>query len=182
MVCRRAIKSERVQEFKTLNLSQGFTVKLYFHFNGCFINKTRGKVSAGVKSWRRASTYSELVFPSLMGNARWGQKWERAAAQSEGNILVMRRFLPKEDVSLSSQHAYYSAPFSGLIKTRWNDEVFNGSRERGGKLWGESVCFLNDTFEDRAWFTRYTGCSGILFYHKALVLSNQHHKINVADI
>lgn len=84
--------------------------------------------------------------------------------QNEGNILVVGRFQLKEDVSLSSQHAYYSAPFSGLIKTRWNDGVFNESRERGGKLWGESVCFLNDTFEDGSWFTRYTGRSGFPFF------------------
>lgn len=37
------------------------------------------------------------------------------------NILVMKSFLLKGGISLSSQHAYYFAPSSGFIKTRWNN-------------------------------------------------------------
>lgn len=42
----------------------------------------------------------------------------------------------KEDISLRSQHAYYTAPSSGFIKTRWNTLGFlYERRELGENKW-----------------------------------------------
>lgn len=81
-------------------------------------------------------------FLTLMGNTSRGPTGEQARMQKMWNILVMRSFLQKGDISLRSQHAYYSAPSSGFIKTRWKTLVFFIRAQRACWKYEEKVFSL----------------------------------------
>lgn len=86
-----------------------------------------------------ALTPTRARFLNLMGNTGRGPGYEQAMRQKVWNILVMRSFHQKGDISLRSQHAYYTAPTSGFIKTRWNTCAFYKSRESSVKIGGEGT-------------------------------------------
>lgn len=81
---------------------------------------------------------------NLRGNTSRRPRCEPERMQRVRNNLVMTSFHQKGDISLRSQHAYYSAPSFGLIKSRW--KTFYMSRMSLVKITGESFVF-NDRFE-----------------------------------
>lgn len=92
----------------------------------------------GVPAVERTPTPIGAELLNLMGNTSRGPRCEQARMQKVWNILVMRSFHQKGDISLRSQHAHYTARSSGFIKTRWNTRAFYMSRESLVKIRGES--------------------------------------------
>lgn len=82
----------------------------------------------------------------------------------------MRSFLQRGHISLRSQHAYYCAPSSGFIKTRWNTWAFYTSTESLVKTWVESIFFLNDKFEVWSFFG---GVQGFFFFSRLSCMIQQ---------